>query len=413
MGIFYHSSRRAYVLAAALLVIFLMAGLNYTITFTETSFDDGLDNTTSPLSASADDQSSADPWYCSCTPSSTDNLAMAAQEQNTTLTLPMDNEDYSSNNNNDYPAHQSTPLVVPEVFMQPDPELIKKIDQNLHQNGRVLIVATANYGMRDHVYNWIESLRKTGESDRFLIFCLDDHLYEHLSVAGFEAHAAKIPESWFHDDVEAGFEEYYSAKYRIITHAKTLIVQQLLYLDITVLFSDVDIVWLRPRLREYIHTFLQIRGATQAVFQQEGSDQRNINSGFYMIRPTEITKRLMAETIYLADTDKDLTQQAAMNIALSHLDLDLRSTGVVLLDILHFPNGFIYFENNWCNNHGIEPYIVHANYLVGKDKRKKLEEHGLWYVSDKWLAEIDGYVSPPNDDQRSNDNEDTNKHERD
>ncbi|KAF7732326.1 hypothetical protein EC973_005222 [Apophysomyces ossiformis] len=285
------------------------------------------------------------------------------------------------------PHAEERPLIVPDSFLPPPKTVMDKINANLNDD-RVLIVATANYGMRNHVYNWIESLNRTKE-DKYLIFCFDEQLYEHLVAAGYGAHASQVPVSWLHQDVEAGFEEYYSVKYRVITGAKTWVVQQLLYLDVTVFFSDVDIVWMRPRLREYVHTLMDIRPETHVLFQQEGVDQKIVNSGFYMMRPTDTMKRLLAHTIYLQDNHPTMTQQAAMNAALDHMDMDIRTSSVVLLDVLHFPNGFVYFTHDLPRRHGIEPFVVHANYLVGDDKRQKLKDHNLWYLDDDWLSELD------------------------
>lgn len=251
---------------------------------------------------------------------------------------------------------------IPDTLPPPPKELLDKINANLLQD-RVLIIATANYGMRNHVYNWIESLKRTGE-EKFLIFCFDQKLLDHLTMAGYGDRASLIPDVWFHQQVESEFKTYFSQEYRVITHSKTLVVQQLLYLDVTVFFSDVDIVWLRPRMVEYVNTFLQIRPETHVLFQQEGLTQQEINSGFYLMRPTVEMKRLLAETIQIQDTVEGKTQQGSMNLALNNLDLDLRTTCVVLLDVLHFPNGFVYFDRNLSNNHGIQPFIVHANYLV-------------------------------------------------
>ncbi|KAI8336755.1 nucleotide-diphospho-sugar transferase-domain-containing protein [Chlamydoabsidia padenii] len=273
--------------------------------------------------------------------------------------------------------------------------MLEKINNNLQDN-RVLIVAAANYGMRDHVYNWIESLKRTNEN-KFLILCLDDQLYSHLVLTGYEQHAATIPDTWLHQKIDAGFEEYYTQKYRIITHAKTLVVQQLLYLDINVLFSDVDIVWLKPRIREQMYLFLDMRSETHVVFQQEGSDQKNVNSGFYIMRPSEKMKRLLAATIYFGDQNSDLTQQGALNKAMGYLDLRLTSSDVILLDVLHWPNGWIYFTNRYTKSLGIEPYVVHANYLVGEDKKNKLREDNFWYVDDAWLISMDEQLNSKND----------------
>ncbi|KAK4519661.1 uncharacterized protein ATC70_009898 [Mucor velutinosus] len=282
---------------------------------------------------------------------------------------------------------QQQQIEIPDLLPPPPKELMDKINNNMLQD-RVLIVATANYGMRNHVYNWIESMKKTGE-EKFLIFCFDQKLYDHLTLAGYSDRASLIPDVWFHQQVEADFKTYFSKEYRIITHSKTLVVQQLLYLDVAVFFTDVDIVWLRPRLVEYVNTLLQIRPETHVLFQQEGFNQQEINSGFYLMRPTVEMKRLLAETIQIQDSNDAKTQQGAMNAALDHLNMDLRTSSVVLLDVLHFPNGFVYYDHDLPNKHGIKPFMVHANYLVGEDKKTKLMESNFWYVNDTWLDQMD------------------------
>ena len=82
------------------------------------------------------------------------------------------------------------------------------------------------------------------------------------------------------------------------------------------------------------------------------------------MRPTVEMKRLLAETIQIQDSNDAKTQQGAMNAALNHLNMDLRTSSVVLLDVLHFPNGFVYYDHDLPNKHGIKPFMVHANYLV-------------------------------------------------
>ncbi|KAI9478539.1 MAG: nucleotide-diphospho-sugar transferase-domain-containing protein [Benjaminiella poitrasii] len=279
-------------------------------------------------------------------------------------------------------------LEIPESLPPPPQELMDKINANLLED-RVLIVATANYGMRNHVYNWIETLKRTGET-KFLIFCFDQKLYDHLKLTGYGKRATLIPDIWYHQHVESDFKTYFSQEYRIITHSKTLVVQQLLYLDVNVFFSDVDVVWLRPGMVDYVTTLLRIRPETGVLFQQEGLNQQEVNSGFYLMRSTYEMKRLLAETIEIQDTSENSkTQQGAMNAALNNLNLDLRTSQIVLLDILHFPNGFVYYTHDLPNKHGIKPYIVHANYLVGEEKKQKLIESNFWYLNDTWLDQMD------------------------
>ncbi|KAM3580258.1 hypothetical protein VKS41_007493 [Umbelopsis sp. WA50703] len=274
-------------------------------------------------------------------------------------------------------------------FPEPDEQYMNKIRSQAVQDN-VLVIATANYGMRDYVYNWIASLEKTSH-EKYLVFCIDDDLYTHMEASGYGDHASKIPAEWFHKPIEASFSDYYSPTYAAITHAKTLVVQRLLYLGFTVFFSDVDIVWLKPHIVDFLAGRLSVRQETEVLFQQEGYDQMNINSGFYIMRPTDKMKQLLLDTIVLQDSG-EYTQQGAMNRALNNLDMDMRTSSVVLLDLFMFPNGFAYFQNDVPQRWGIEPYIAHANYLVADQKRDALANHGMWYVDQTKLEKADAVV---------------------
>ncbi|OZJ01525.1 hypothetical protein BZG36_05651, partial [Bifiguratus adelaidae] len=242
-----------------------------------------------------------------------------------------------------------------------------------------------------YVHNWMISLEQTGHK-KYLVFCLDDGLYHHLQRTGYGDHATTVPAEWFQRSVAAGFSDYWAPTYPAITHTKTLIVQRLLYLGYTVLFSDVDIVWLKPRVVDFLRGRLSIREETQVLFQQEGYSQTTVNTGFFVMRPKDTMKKLLAETIHLQDSGQ-YTQQAALNVALNSLDMDLRSSSVVLLDVFLFPNGHAYFLNDVPQKFGVEPYLTHANYLVGADKRNALIKHNLWYVNQTMIDEDDHYIA--------------------
>lgn len=322
----------------------------------EQTFFDTSNTTTSGISTEEQENIDSNPLLaCNCNELTQQSNTTANYSENLPPSLPQTEVEIEE----DTPKQE---IEISDSLPPPPKELMKKINDNLLED-RVLIIATANYGMRNHVYNWIESLKRTGE-EKFLIFCFDKKLYEHLKLNGYGNRASLIPDIWFHQQVESDFKTYFSQEYRVITHSKTLVVQQLLYLDINVFFSDVDIVWLRPRMVEYVNTFLQIRPETHVLFQQEGLNQQEVNSGFYLMRPTIEMKKLLAETIYIQDTVDGKTQQGSMNQALDNLNMDLRTTCVVFLDVLHFPNGYVYFDQDLPNKHGINPFIVHANYLV-------------------------------------------------
>lgn len=265
---------------------------------------------------------------------------------------------------------ENTPVFVPESLSPMLPDILDKLYENRHDdqdNG--ILITIAGYAMRHELYNWIEFLKEAKE-ERFVIFCTDLSLYTHLIVTGLEDKAVFIPDDWFVDDLEL----FRNTSTNILdnsiprlSHVKTWVLQRLAYTGgiSNVLYLDVNQIMLHARTREYIQTLLHIRWDTQLIATQDTTNQHIINTGLMMIRTDAgQVKRLIASALQIQETYPQLTQQEAFNSALEQLDLHVKSGITVLLDIIHFPNGVNYFENNLSGSRGIEPYIVHANHKV-------------------------------------------------
>ncbi|ORX45729.1 hypothetical protein DM01DRAFT_258231 [Hesseltinella vesiculosa] len=255
------------------------------------------------------------------------------------------------------------------------------IEKNIQQP-RTLLTTVATWQQRTDVYNWMASLQKTNET-KFVVACLDDQLHHELTLAGYKDHAFLVPPSWLH------YGPATAQTYQDITpRTSTVIVHQLLHLDITVLYADVDTIWLRPRAREYLCTLIEIRwDRTHAIFQQHGFGQQ-VNSGFFLMRPTDVTKRLMAKVIYLQETQTSpaLTQNQAFNQVLDSLTADIRSSYVALLDVLHFPNDRAYFDEKLPAQLHVSPYLVQVRQRNGSNRMTMLKQHKLWFAVDDTKA---------------------------
>ncbi|KAI9253899.1 nucleotide-diphospho-sugar transferase-domain-containing protein [Phascolomyces articulosus] len=270
----------------------------------------------------------------------------------------------------------------PKQFKDPDSTIRKAIDHNLRKEkqDKILLVAVANQGMVDYTLNWIESLKRTGQDQHYLVFAIDTALQQTLTKAGYADHVVQIPEEWFHKKLSSGFAKWLDNDYTPITHAKTLVVERLLYMDITVWFSDVDIVFTRPGIYRYLLDKLNARGkTTQALFTQE-TEQKIVNSGFYIMRPTDLNKRILDDAIVIQDQQPKVTQQRAINRVLDELDLSYQTSPIVLLDLPLFPHGRLFFERHIPAKYDMEPMIVHANYRVGDKKKEALQGAHLWYI---------------------------------
>ncbi|CAO3690176.1 unnamed protein product [Rhizopus stolonifer] len=233
--------------------------------------------------------------------------------------------------------------------------------------------------MADYTLNWIASLKNCGLDNKFMVFAIDAEMVKTLTEAGYGRQVALIPPSWFHKELSGDFEEWLSDGYTPITHAKTLVVERLLYAGITVWFSDVDIVFTSSSLYNYLVMKLNARKTTETLFTQE-TEQHIINSGFYVMRPTRTNKRLLDASIDIQDKEPQVTQQRAMNRVLDDLNLNYQTSPVALLDLALFPHGRMYFDRQIPTIYNITPMIVHANYRKGDNKKKDLQKHGLWYI---------------------------------
>ncbi|KAI8370017.1 chitin synthase III catalytic subunit-domain-containing protein [Blakeslea trispora] len=267
------------------------------------------------------------------------------------------------------------------------PEIEKAIAYNVRIAGskqeKILLTAVANQGMAEYTLNWIASLKKCGLDDKFLVFAIDEEFVTTMKEAGYGKHVVMIPKEWFHKELSGEFEEWLSSGYTPITHSKSLVVERLLYTGVTVWFSDVDIVFTSPAVYDYLIMKLNARKQTETLFSQE-TEQKIINSGFYVMRPTDTNKRILAASIYIQDTEQDkkpeVTQQRAINRVLDDMNLNYQTSSIVLLDLMLFPHGRAYFDRQIPTKYGMVPMIVHANYRKGSNKKKDLQKFGLCFT---------------------------------
>ena len=73
-----------------------------------------------------------------------------------------------------------------------------------------------------------------------------------------------------------------------------------------------------------------------------------------------------------------LHEQRYLNYLVSKNDSVVRVKG---LDMTLFPSGRDYFDKHKPQAAGVEPVVIHNNYIVGKEKKqRRFAETGLWRV---------------------------------
>jgi len=233
----------------------------------------------------------------------------------------------------------------------------------------IKLITLTNDGYKLLTHNSINSLKKIGLEGLLKVYCIDLKSYEYLKEINGEDNTVLMDLE--DEDRESNFIKFRDNGWnRIVLKKFDIIYQELINCndDEYVLFADGDIVFLRNDFLEYCEIFIK-RYNKEIVFQNDFSNPNvtdiQICSGFMLIKKTENTLK-----IFNSDKINNFKcDQAYINNIKEELDY-----GVLHLDL--FPHGFHYRHNASI----IKPYIIHFNWIIGKDKIKKMKEWGKWYI---------------------------------
>ncbi|KAG5463264.1 MAG: hypothetical protein BJ554DRAFT_622, partial [Olpidium bornovanus] len=147
-----------------------------------------------------------------------------------------------------------------------DAAIFRLAKQNLIQD-KYLILAVASNGNlvgRDFTKNWIATLRLTGHTS-YLVMCLDELICASLDPA----HSVLVPRHWLQGEIDTNPLLYGTAAYVNLVQSKTLVVIPFLKMGFTVLFSDVDIVWMSRGIIPYLEFMMRDNALREAIFSIE------------------------------------------------------------------------------------------------------------------------------------------------
>lgn len=256
-------------------------------------------------------------------------------------------------------------------------DLIKLIKKN--SIGKCTIISISNYGFRNFTLNWIRSLERNNYT-KFVVISLDNELVDFLTINGYKNRTAIVPPKWLEFNLTKSVAEFSKFEYNLITQSKVHIHLNLLVNNVTFLMSDVDIVWLSPHLVEYIeftvyHSYAHIAFSQDIVYRK-----LHFNTGFMYVIPTNFTIDLF--TNWAEEQRKNIKNSIDQFVLDRILSQNKHNDNRMLpLDKLLFASGYVYFHAKINQRFSIKPLMVHANYIIGVNKKKNFfESNGLWYL---------------------------------
>ncbi|KAI9005077.1 nucleotide-diphospho-sugar transferase-domain-containing protein [Hyaloraphidium curvatum] len=296
---------------------------------------------------------------------------------------------------------------------------LKAVDErtvglNRRKFANAVFLISANYGYLDFIANFICAARNVGNY-RPLLVAQDQALHQHildkkLPIASFLGSHINV------SSFSRATNFYEGNNFARVSMMKVISARAILESGRDVLFSDVDIVFLRE-------PFQLFRGDVDFEFQSnhwmpEFMSSSEPNTGFYFMRSNPRTIRLLWETEKYCELLKNVDDQTCLGAVLRLWTQMLRSVYVPLtveegnvdqylatmgycrervltfrqLHPTQFPPGFLYFFNLRTEFHAfmktvpehLQPAAVHANYVAGHDSKKSaIKDNGLWVYAEE------------------------------
>ncbi len=243
---------------------------------------------------------------------------------------------------------------------------------------KIIFLVSVDNGYVDVAINLHRTSFRALNIANYLFVCSDSEAAAALDAAGIDCYVFKqnIP----HQKAS----KYMSKNFVLKTHVKTKVILSGLYLHYSIIITDADIVFLQNPQSHLNCSDCDI---------EIQSDHSELNSGFYMARPTEGTVLLHQMMMDKGVKSNTTSNQKALNRALRTLK-SKKLIKVRQLDKFRFPCGLYYFEKfkrMWSGDNICKDcVIVHNNWIMGKEaKIYRFKDHLMWHVNN------DGYYNDP------------------
>ncbi|KAK8807380.1 hypothetical protein WA158_004139 [Blastocystis sp. Blastoise] len=260
---------------------------------------------------------------------------------------------------------------------------IEDIDQYVKDDELLLVFATRSY--YEVLMIFVESSLKPFNIENYLVISGDQQLHDKL--LSHHTHSIVSP-YLLRNDTNA---VYGSSNLIHIMENRIKTIIMFLEEGYNVLMSDLDILY-------FDNPFLYINRTYEASMSiEEDLPFRSVNGGFFYLRSTSSTIRLMFQVLYNMKQD-DVDDQLALNMALKNFVQKKRITWQPL-DLWRFQDGRTFFFTNRYifDAHKCKTCIIaHNNWIIGNDaKIYRMKELGIYayHAEDYYRTENKRFIT--------------------
>ena len=236
---------------------------------------------------------------------------------------------------------------------------------NEHKTGNeVKFITLTNSGYIDYTFNCLESLKKCGYNDTLHCHCIGKEGHEKLISKGYQS-------VLIDQEQNSNFQQFRKKNWSNIVVEKYRLIYENLLQNKYVCITDGDIVFENNIFMKYLLDTIKDNELLIQNDTMDDKDTGNLCSGFMFIKSTPNTIDLFnPKHTEHKKNEEGWGDQIYMNEIkhkLKYKTLPLRL----------FPNGQYYYKKITKYD---KPYLIHFNWVVGHEKKKKMKEHNKWYI---------------------------------
>eukprot|EP00057_Strongylocentrotus_purpuratus_P003626 XP_003727023.1 PREDICTED: uncharacterized protein LOC100888971 isoform X1 [Strongylocentrotus purpuratus] len=239
-----------------------------------------------------------------------------------------------------------------------------------------VILVSTNKAFLNFTDNWLESVKRSGIRSGVTLVAEDREAFNYLN------NRTDIELNVVLNDVSESPGErllFDSPAYKQLVNKRPSYILQLLSSGHDVLFSDVDIVWLKNPLPYFTND-------TNDIWLQEDLHEPTVYcAGFTFYRSSPATIALVTEWVQTLALHPTYPDQRVLNGLLKKKRWQGDYIKRAVMDSRLFPSGRLYFDPDWREaNKDTEQVMVHNNWIKGHDRKvERFRNEGLWYLDDK------------------------------
>lgn len=239
-----------------------------------------------------------------------------------------------------------------------------------------IVVTFLNNGYFDYLLNLHENIKRTNIAWILCAVCVDQQAFDKCAEHNINAVSFA---SMFDNPELKEYSSWNDARWSRIQFAKLDVIARILENEdvktLTYIDGDIHVYSdFVPYLKELaiacpdIRLFIQADHNT-AIVNEFGNERC---AGFFHIKNCAEIKRLITYTEEDVKKNTINADQQHINSKVAEYNLP-----TMQLDRARFPNGV--FVNN--KNIPKEAHLIHYNWMIGSEKRKKMMDNGHWYLS--------------------------------